>query len=69
MQEHSHNVEPILTSVSVASAGAGWGAWLTGANEILVTISTIIAIVSGLWSLHSKWKLRGNADDDKTNTS
>ena len=33
-----------------------WALWLNHANEVLITISTLLAIAVGLWTLYDKWR-------------
>jgi hypothetical protein len=46
--------EQVAAAVSVATASGGWLAWLSSANEVLIMLATVIAIVSGGWALFDK---------------
>lgn len=58
--------------VSVGAASAGWTAWLSSANEVLIAVATLIAIATGGWALYDKVKGRvikaRGVQDDKTDT-
>ena len=57
------NVQEVQSTISVSAASAGWTAWLASANEILITIATVVAIVTGVWALVDR--IRGKIRESK----
>ena len=51
-------------AVGVSTASAGW-AWLANVNEILTTVATIIAIISGLAAIRYHTKNKKDSDESQ----
>lgn len=62
-----HNIEQTVATVTSASgAGVGVTAYLQQANEILVFVATVIAIVSGAWALWDRYQdKKGEKSNDE----
>lgn len=52
------NIEQATAQVSVLSAGSAWVGIVADANEVLIFVATVIAIIAGAWNLYDKWKER-----------
>jgi len=66
MNEVQH---PVEVAATVGATATGWVAFLAGLNEVLITVSTVIAICVGAWTLYDKWRGRnGNTDKDGAKT-
>jgi hypothetical protein len=49
-------------AVGISASSAGW-AWLSHANELLTTVATIIAIISGLAAIRYHTRKDRNKED------
>lgn len=67
IQNHADDIGAVA---SASAAGSAWVSHLTGFNEVLTTIATLIAIATGGWVLYDKWKTRrkGKQNDTKSST-
>ncbi len=64
--QQQHTVDQITAGTSAVSAGGAWVAWLQDANEILITVATLIAIISGAFTLYDRYKIRkANKEQEK----
>ena len=60
MNEVQH---PVEVAATVGATATGWVAFLAGLNEVLITVSTVIAICVGAWTLYDKWRGRNGTTD------
>ena len=57
--------EQVAAGISATTAGGAWVGYLAGANEILITVATVIAIVSGGWALYDKIHLKRQEREER----
>lgn len=56
MQNLVQHKEDIAATITTSATGSAWIAWISGLNEILIMVSTLIAILVGAWTLYDKWR-------------
>lgn len=56
MQNLVQQKETIGAAITTSATGSAWVAWISGLNEILIMLSTLIAITVGAWTLYDKWR-------------
>ena len=60
MNDLQQKTEAITT---VAATGSAWVAWLADLNQVLITLSTVVAIAVGVWTLYEKYRIAKRRDN------
>lgn len=58
MQDLVQQKTEIAATITASATGSAWVAWLADLNEVLITVSTLVAITVGCWTLYDKWRHR-----------
>lgn len=57
--------QQVEVAATLATTGGAWFVFLNHFNEVLITISTLIAIAVGLWTLWDKWRVKNDPVAEK----